>query len=59
MTLHNYKTGEILRLATTEEWAASVDAALHDGGRGVIDIDGQPVYVDGDPAPAGEGEGGR
>jgi hypothetical protein len=59
MTLHNYKTGAVIRTATTEEWAASMEAAKHDGGVGVIHVDGQSVYVDGNP-PAGAGEeGGR
>jgi hypothetical protein len=58
MTLNDYKTGAVIRPATHSEWEASMEAALHDGGRGVIEVDGKPVYVDGNPAPAGE-EGGR
>lgn len=49
-TLHAYDTGEELRDATPAELAASVAAARHDGGAGVIEVDGVRCYVDG-PAP--------
>ena len=49
-TLHAYDTGEELRDATGEELAASVEAARHDGGAGVIRVDGRRCYVEG-PAP--------
>jgi len=45
-TLIDYRTGESLRPATAAEQAASIEAARHDGGRGVIDVDGRPVYVE-------------
>lgn len=43
--LHDYGTGTFIRLATQAEQAASLEAAEHDGGAGVIDVDGQSVYV--------------
>ena len=49
-TLHAYDTGEELRDATPAELAASVEAARHDGGAGVIEADGVRCYVDG-PEP--------
>lgn len=45
-TLNNYRTGEIIRAATTKEIEASTDAAEHDGGAGVIEVDGVPCYVE-------------
>lgn len=44
-TLHNYDTGEAIREATTEELAESIEAAEHDGGAGVIEVDGVRCYV--------------
>ncbi len=44
-TLHDYKTGEIIRPATDAELAASIEAAKTDGGRGVIVVDGVSCYV--------------
>ena len=35
-TLHDYQTGEYIREATSAETEASVEAAKHDGGCGVI-----------------------
>ena len=49
-TLHAYDTGEELRDATPAELAESVEAARHDGGAGVIEVNGVRCYVDG-PAP--------
>ncbi len=46
MKLIDYKTGETLRDATTEELEASKAAADSDGGRGVISVDGRSVYVE-------------
>lgn len=43
--LHNYKTGEVIRPATAEELAASIEAAKADGGAGVIVVDGVSCYV--------------
>lgn len=43
--LHNYKTGEQIRNATSAELTASIDAAEHDGGTGVIVVDGVSCYV--------------
>jgi len=45
-TLHLYATGEELRPATAEEHRASIRAARHDGGAGVIVLDdGRRCYV--------------
>lgn len=43
--LYDYKTGEHIREATPEEYAASLAAEMDDGGRGVIEIDGRSVYA--------------
>jgi len=56
-TLHAYDTGEELRDATGEELAASVEAARHDGGAGVIRVDGVRCYV-ADPCPVTLSSGG-
>ena len=45
-TLNNYRTGEIIRAATTDEIEASTEAAERDGGAGVIEVDGIPCYVE-------------
>lgn len=45
-TLRNYKTGEAIRPATADELAASREAAKHDGGAGVITVDGVACYVE-------------
>lgn len=37
-TLHDYRTGEIIRNATAAELKASREAALRDGGAGVIPV---------------------
>jgi hypothetical protein len=47
-TLYDYYTGEEIRVATDEELAASINASHHDGGAGVIDIDGRACYVEGE-----------
>ena len=39
--LYDYATAEYIRPATTDELAASVAAADHDGGAGVILVDDQ------------------
>jgi 1,4-dihydroxy-2-naphthoyl-CoA synthase len=44
-TLHDYNTGAVIRTATAEELAASIEAAKHDGGAGVIIVD---VFDDGE-----------
>lgn len=44
-TLHDYRTGEVLREAAADELAASIDAAERDGGAGVIEVDGRTCYV--------------
>jgi hypothetical protein len=49
-TLHRYEDGTELRDATPAELAASVEAARHDGGAGIIEADGVRCYVDG-PEP--------
>ena len=45
MTLMDYRTGEYIREATEEELAASIEAASHDGGRGVILVGGRSCYA--------------
>lgn len=45
--LYDYRTGEYLRPATADELRRSVEAADRDGGRGVIEVDGRTVYVEG------------
>lgn len=44
-TLHDYQTGEPIRIATVTEYNASIEAAQSDGGAGVIDVDGRSCYV--------------
>lgn len=46
MTLYNYETGAAIRQATDAEIAASVEASKHDGGAGVILVDGVPCYTE-------------
>ena len=43
--LMNYATGEVIREATQQELASSIEAAEHDGGSGVIVVDGVSCYV--------------
>jgi len=44
-SLHDYKTGEFLRIATLQELSASIEAGKSDGGSGVILVDGRSCYV--------------
>ena len=44
-TLHDYQTGEAIRSATEAELTASIEAARHDGGAGVITIAGRSCYA--------------
>ena len=44
-TLHDYRTGELLREATAEEARDSMLSAMKDGGAGVIVVDGRKCYV--------------
>lgn len=44
-TLHDRDTGEAIRPATASELAASIEAAEHDGGAGIISVDGRRCYV--------------
>lgn len=53
-TLHNYETGDFIRVATTDEFSASVAAAEIDGGAGVITVDGVRCYVSGEAEEAVE-----
>ena len=48
-TLCEYKTSNVIRAATREEWLASrcAEASNIGGGTGVIEVDGQSVYVEG------------
>lgn len=43
--LYDYDTAAAIRPATAAEEAASIEAARHDGGRGVIEVDGRRCYV--------------
>lgn len=43
--LIDYATGDAIREATEQEFHASMEAAQHDGGAGVIDVDGRLVFV--------------
>ena len=43
--LYNYKTGEPIREATKAELRDSIETAKHDGGAGVIEVDGVACYV--------------
>lgn len=43
--LYDYMTGDPIRPATDEEEALSIYRAEHDGGTGIIVIDGRPCYV--------------
>ena len=44
-SLHDYQTGDALRLATEDELRSSISAAQEDGGAGVIIIDGRACFV--------------
>jgi hypothetical protein len=44
--LYDYAAGEYLRQSTFEEHNASVEAAKHDGGAGIIIVDGRRVWSD-------------
>ena len=44
-SVHDYQTGNALRLATEDELRSSIDAAQRDGGAGVIEIDGRLCFV--------------
>ena len=43
--LTDYRTGEDIRTATSEEVEASKAAAETDGGAGVIEVDGRACYA--------------
>ena len=45
-SLHDYATGDYIREATAEELDWSLQAEPHDGGAGVIEIDGRARYVE-------------
>lgn len=49
MKLHNYETGDFIRVATLDEYKLSVAASKIDGGAGVITVDGVRCYVEGEP----------
>jgi len=44
--LCDYDTAEVIREATEEEAASSREAAKHDGGAGVLLVDGRRCYVE-------------
>ena len=44
-TLHRFSDATVIREATAVELKKSVDAAEHDGGAGVILVDGISCYV--------------
>lgn len=50
-TLHDYRTGNIIREATRGEWAASIEAERVNG-TGVFLLDGDTVYVEGGYPPS-------
>jgi hypothetical protein len=54
----DYKTSEAIRPATPAEWLASREAEDGNigGGTGVIEVDGQSVYVEGGPELTARGE---
>jgi hypothetical protein len=43
--LYDYRTGQRLRRATRKELQKSIEAAKHDGGAGVIQVDGRSCYA--------------
>ena len=43
--LYRYDDASEIRNATAEELAASIEAAKHDGGSGVIEVGGSSCYV--------------
>ena len=49
MELINYRTNKAIREATSDEWVKSAQESLHDGGAGVISVEGVSCYVQGDP----------
>jgi len=44
-TLHLYETGEMIRVASAAELAESIETSHHDGGAGVIKVNGKRCYV--------------
>ncbi len=44
-SLHDYRSGDFIRVASPAELKASKEAAEHDGGAGVIEVDGRACYV--------------
>lgn len=48
MELHNYETGNFIRMATLQELKDSIDASHRDGHIGVITVDGVSCYVTGE-----------
>jgi len=46
-TLTDYETAKPIRPATLAELRASLEAELHDGGTGAINVEGHTCYVDG------------
>ena len=44
--LRDYETAEEIRIATSDEVARSIRASRHDGGAGVISVDGRRCYVE-------------
>jgi hypothetical protein len=47
-TLTDYKTGTVIRPATAAEWRKSADD-VEVTGRGIFDLDGRTVFVEGGP----------
>ncbi|MCS6287745.1 MAG: hypothetical protein H8K10_02065 [Nitrospira sp.] len=43
--LYRYADAQALRNATAQELEASIEAATHDGGAGVITVEGVDCYV--------------
>lgn len=46
-SMYDYRTGDYIGTATQAELEQSVEAAQHDGGSGVIVVDGVSCYVQG------------
>jgi len=43
--IYNYRTGAMIRPATADELKASREAARHDGGSGIIVVDGVKCFT--------------
>lgn len=55
MDLMRYREATTIRRATIGEWMRSQSASESDGGAGVIEVDGEDCYVEGDPMTIPDG----